>query len=854
MRSLVFYILLFSVFSRVSFAQGSETVNILFIGNSFTFRHDLPELVEKVIEEGHPELNVNVDRVVYGGQNMFKHSTYYMSHTFIEQSSISDDSINARINTMEGFLQLTENPEEYQHFMEALTTLDWVWPKTPGPISDIFGNIENAISNHQKLLDNNPRKKWDFVVLQSWQDVHESLSEGYAYGVKKFIPTIEEQGAKVILYHTAPNVQNSEPVTEPKYQERVDYELSAVRNLAESIDVFSVVPVPQAVNMIQQGGSDYTFCYVNDFHPNQRAAFLTANMFYTAFFNESTVGFSFNSVTETKLDENGKDPDGGDATVVFPTAEKEYLQLMAYNAVTEFNQSWKDGKNIPVSGVVLGDCSVSQVGDTCQLTAIVAPIIADDKTVTWSSNDPSVASVNSSGLVIVHSEGTATITVTTNDGGYTATSNISIVVEPVQSPYGGSNRTIPGLIEAEHYDEGGQDVSYNDDDSKQGDATFRPEDMVDVAIASNFSGGYNVGYTLSGEWLEYTVDVTSGTYDVVFYYSSGASPTGDLKVSLDDTELTTISGLESKGWNTPDSITVRGIAIAGGTDKILRLEVVNGRKFNIDAIKFIASGTIATPVEGVSIGACPASDMVEGDTQQLTATVSPVNATDADVSWSSSNETVATVDANGLVTAVSAGSTDITVKTADGDFAETCAIYVVAPIIDVIGVTISACPTEDIERDSILQLSAIITPEDATDTSVSWSSSDETVARVDASGIVTTLGIGNTDITVRTSDGEYTDICTINVVTPSAVSKIDQVRSGFEMYPNPVSDQLTIKFSQADKDRVLKIFDAYGRLLHQATAQGLELKLDLKEIKTKGILLVQVICGNKIGSENVIVE
>ncbi len=339
--TLLFLISLSFLFGGVAKAQ--EEINILFIGNSFTFRHNLPELVKEIFEEGHPELTVNVERVVYGGQNMFKHSTYYMSQTFIEQSTISDASIKARINEMEGFLRLTENPAEFQHFQETLQELDWINSNKVPSISSVFKNTKNAIKKHKKLRNDNPRKKWDYVVLQGWQDVHESLDEGYAYGAKKLLPTIEEQGAKVILYHTAPNVQNSEPVTAPLFQERVDYELAAVKNLAETIGAFAVVPVPQAINMIQQGGTDYTFCYVNDFHPNQRTAFLTANMFYTAFFNESTEGFSFNTVTETNDKGKGKDkdPDGGDATVVFGEDEKTYLQEMANNAVIRFNQLWR---------------------------------------------------------------------------------------------------------------------------------------------------------------------------------------------------------------------------------------------------------------------------------------------------------------------------------------------------------------------------------------------------------------------------------------------------------------------------------------------------------------------------------
>lgn len=248
-------------------------------------------------------------------------------------------------------------------------------------------------------------------------------------------------------------------------------------------------------------------------------------------------------------------------------------------------------------------------------------------------------------------------------------SNFDPTRDPVSnSPYGGTNRKIPGLIEGEHYDEGGQGISYNDDDKREGDPTFRAGDNVDVITGG--SNGYSVGFTITGEWLEYTVDVTTGIYNIVFYYSSGPSPIGNLKVNLDGTELANISGMEPwKGWAEAATVTVKDIAISGGTDKILKLEIVDGRKFNIDAIEF------SNPVTGVSISGCPADSLLAGASHQLTANLSPSDATDQSVSWSSSNTSVATVDASGLVSAVSAGSSTITVTTNDDSFTDNCEVY-----------------------------------------------------------------------------------------------------------------------------------------------------------------------------------
>jgi hypothetical protein len=316
-------------------ADGKERVSILFIGNSFTFRHDLPLLVKGVLEEGQPGLSVHVERVVYGGQDMFRHWTYYCSQSLLEQHTITRDAIRGRITTMQDFLRLKDAPREYVHYWEVVRS-----PQKAKPFKDIQQNIQRAIRKHEALLERNPRTKWDYVVLQSWQDVYPDLDEGYAKYATKFAEVARQQGAQVILYITAPNIQNAKPVAAPLLQERVDSEMKLAHELAGKIDASAVVPVPLAINMIQQGGTDLTFCYVNDFHPNQTCAFLTANMFYAAIFKASPVGFAFDTVTETnsKGQPEGQDPDGGDAKVVFSGSTKAYLQKMAYESVQAFDQ------------------------------------------------------------------------------------------------------------------------------------------------------------------------------------------------------------------------------------------------------------------------------------------------------------------------------------------------------------------------------------------------------------------------------------------------------------------------------------------------------------------------------------
>ena len=134
-------------------AAERKELNILFIGNSFTFRNDLPSLVKRVFEEGQPGLTVNAQQVVAGGQNIFKHSTCYYSQT------IRMTNIGARIAKMESFLKMKEPPDKYAHFFKV------VRPRRRLPFPNIHNFIEGGIKRHRKLLAKNPRTKWDYVVL-----------------------------------------------------------------------------------------------------------------------------------------------------------------------------------------------------------------------------------------------------------------------------------------------------------------------------------------------------------------------------------------------------------------------------------------------------------------------------------------------------------------------------------------------------------------------------------------------------------------------------------------------------------------------------------------------------------------
>lgn len=187
-----------------------------------------------------------------------------------------------------------------------------------------------------------------------------------------------------------------------------------------------------------------------------------------------------------------------------------------------------------------------------------------------------------------------------------------------------------------------------------------------------------------------------------------------------------------------------------------------GSTRNFAAFEYLVLTNTNAPVVAVTgVSVSPTSATVGlGTTQQLNATITPANATNQNVSWSSSNTAVATINASGLVTAVSAGSATITVTTADGNKTATSAITV--STIPVSSVAVSPT-TASLYAGNTQQFTATISPANATNKNVTWSSSNTAIATVNSSGLITAVAAGTATITATTQDGNKTATATITV-------------------------------------------------------------------------------------------
>ena len=210
-----------------------------------------------------------------------------------------------------------------------------------------------------------------------------------------------------------------------------------------------------------------------------------------------------------------------------------------------------------------------------------------------------------------------------------------------------------------------------------------------------------------------------------------------------------------------------------------------GGNFIIKA--FTDNETTTVDVEKVSLNKS-ATTLTEGESETLTATITPSNATgDKTVKWSSSNEAVATVDSNGKVTAKKAGTAVITATSSNGKTAG-CTVTVKQKEIAITGISLNKSTTSLTEGESET-LTATITPSNATgDKTVKWSSSNEAVAAVDSNGKVTAKKAGTAVITATSSNGK-TAGCTVTVKQKDTYTGLRDVNGTLTYFTNGQADK-----------------------------------------------------------------
>ena len=359
-------------------------------------------------------------------------------------------------------------------------------------------------------------------------------------------------------------------------------------------------------------------------------------------------------------------------------------------------------KAIAVAEVSLDETSISLVvGSTATIIATVSPENATNKAVDWTSSNPAVATVSQNGKITAVAPGSATIIVSTQDGGKLATCSVTVTASAV---------AVTGVSLSK------SSISVQKGTSVTLVATVTPEDATNKKVS----------------WTSSKPEVaTVDAYGTVTAVSSGV--TTIIVTTQDGGKVATCEVTVPS--DTPDPGTVEVTAVHLSSE---------------------------------------AMSLAKGKTGVLEVIISPSNASNKKVTWSSSNESVATVDQNGVITAINVGTTTITATTDDGHKTAVCTITVTDGSEVAVSEVSLDNNTYEIEAGESFQLTATIIPSNATNKNVSWSSSDESVATVSPDGEVTGVAAGEANITVTSVNGGKTDVCKVTV-KGGAVVEVSEV-------------------------------------------------------------------------------
>ena len=417
---------------------------------------------------------------------------------------------------------------------------------------------------------------------------------------------------------------------------------------------------------------------------------------------------------------------------------------------------------VPVTSFTTSDEEIEITkGSNKTIGVTIEPNDATNKTITWTSSDTTVATVDSNGKVTGISGGTATIT-------GTLPNNMKIEVEvtvvvPLESITLDTNN-IELVPTGEHTFVATKNPT-DTTDTRNVTWTSSDDTIAEVnnsgKVTAKKAGTVTITASIGTISTTATVKVLKLIDSVAMSDSEATlnkNGTKNLSVIInpnDTDENYTIT------WSSSDST----VATVDNTGKVTAKKggeatITATIKSDKSADRVVTCDiTVSVPLEEITLNKTSVN-IEKGKDETLIVNFNPTDTTDnKTVTWTSGDSTIASVD-NGKVTAHKAGTTTITATV--GQLTAVCSVNVVVPIS---GITINNKPTSAINRGSTVNLTATVLPNDTTEnTTVTWTSSKTSVATVDSNGTVVASGAGKTTITAKA--GNKTDTVEITVVVP----------------------------------------------------------------------------------------
>lgn len=415
----------------------------------------------------------------------------------------------------------------------------------------------------------------------------------------------------------------------------------------------------------------------------------------------------------------------------------------------------------PKSGLAIDkDKLVLAVGqtDTLQVTNLATGEAT--LAVIWSSDNESIARVDTAGKVTALSEGDAVITATTIDNKYTVKCNVTVsasvvgltLTEQLSLNIGQNSKltadTVPsGLTVPLKWQSTVESVVTVDED---GNVTGLMSGTSSI-IVSTLDGKYMAACTVtvmnpvaSITFDESTVKLNVGVSKKLVYTVIPADAT-DQKFTFESSN-SNVAAVSEGGVVT---------AVSAGTATI-KCTAPNGVTASCTVQVTVALSSIVLDNSELTVNI--------GETSKLVATFEPENATVTEIVWQTSDQKIVSVDQNGNLTAVGVGEAIISASTPDGELTASCIVTVIDPSVSIGFESTDITLKLGSEVDDHITLIPIVTPENPNET-FTWSSSNDKIVSVSASGIIRAKELGTAVITVKCSSGA---VASVNVTVEKA--------------------------------------------------------------------------------------
>ncbi|MFY0627068.1 MAG: Ig-like domain-containing protein [Reichenbachiella sp.] len=517
-----------------------------------------------------------------------------------------------------------------------------------------------------------------------------------------------------------------------------------------------------------------------------------------------------------------------------------------------FTDTFEVTVTVAVTGVILdSESGIMAVGNDVTIVASVEPFDATNQNIAWSTSDAGIASVVD-GVVTAEGIGEATITVTTEDGGFIDTFLVT-VQEAVISVTGVTlDDDSETLTEGDGYnlvatvapvDATNQNVTWSTSDALV--AT-----VVNGAVTAEGAGTAIITVTTQDGAFTDTFEVTVESLVIAVTGVTLDKESETITVDEALTLIATVAPIDATNqnvtWSTNTAAiatVVDGVVTGVGVGSAIITVTTEDGSFTDTFEVTIQAETIT--VSGVSLDVKEGTIEI-GDTQTLTASVLPLNATNQNVTWSTSDEAIATV-LDGVVTGVAVGVATITVTTDEGGITDTFEATIIPARIAVTGVTLDK-ESETIIVDEELTLIATVAPMDASNQNVLWNTSDAAIASV-IDGVVTGVAVGVATITVESIDGGFTATFVVTVEN-IALGFTNKEVAEIGVYPNPASSVLN--FDNINGFHTASIVDLMGKKVFRTSVYSTG-KIDVSTLEN-GIYLLLLSNDNESVTTRIVIR